>query len=304
MRSSIQLFLAFFGIYVIWGSTYLGIRITLETMPPLLTAGLRFFIAGAILYAFARWVKKESAPSKRHWRSAAIIGGFLILGGNGNVVLAERSVASGVAALIVATIPVWMVLLQWLWLKTSRPTGATWAGLVLGIAGVSMLIVPDLISKTERIHPVGILGLLAAALFWAVGSLQAHRLKLPTSPVLSTGMEMMAGGAMVIAVGLIRGEAASIDAAHFSPRSLLAFVYLVFFGSLWGFTAYIWLLKTVGEVKVSTYAFVNPVVAIMLGSLLAKEQITFPIILSAAMVVAAVAIITFFKSKQHNNIKR
>ena len=297
MKNKFKIIAAFFGIYVIWGSTYLAIRFTLETLPPLLTAGLRFFIAGLILYVFARFRMNEPKPNGSHWRSAAIIGGFLILGGNGNVVLAERSVPSGVAALIVATIPIWMVLLEWLWLRKRRPAPATWVGLVLGFGGVALLIVPDLLSKAAQMRPAGFIGLLAAALLWAVGSLQARRLDLPSSGVLATGMQMTAGGAMLFAAGMMRGELSMFHPAGFSERSVAAFIYLVLFGSLWGFTAYIWLLKNVGAVKVSTYAFVNPVVAILLGCFFAAEKISGHMICAAIMVVAAVGIITFYKDR-------
>ncbi len=303
MKINFKTIVAFFGIYVIWGSTYLAIRFTIETLPPLISGGLRFLVAGIILYLFIRLKTKTPHPTKVQWRSAAIIGGFLILGGNGNVVLAEQSVPSGVAALIIATIPVWMVILEWLWLKQRRPSVTTWVGIGLGFLGVSLLIVPDLTSKAYHLPPIGVLGLLLGALLWSIGSLYAKRLDLPSSAILATSMEMMLGGIFLIMAGFMRGEWASIHPENFSTKSILALVYLTLCGSLWGFTAYIWLLKNVGAVRVSSYAFVNPVVAIFLGCLLAGERLNAQILTAAMMVVAAVCIITFYKDKTKTAIR-
>jgi drug/metabolite transporter (DMT)-like permease len=296
MSFNVKTILAFFGIYVIWGSTYLAIRFTLETLPPLISSGLRFFLAGIILYIFVRLTSKVENPTLPQWRSASIIGGFLILGGNGNVVLAEQYVPSGVAALIIATIPVWMVILEWLWLKQLPPSKTTWVGIGLGFLGVAVLIVPDLTSKTFHLHPMGVMGLLLAALLWSIGSLYAKKLDLPQSVILATSMEMIIGGMMMVCVGFIRGEWTSVHLELFSVKSIVAFIYLTLCGSLWGFTAYIWLLKNVGAVRVSSYAFVNPIVAIILGYMLAGEHLNAQIVTAAMLVVAAVCIITFFKN--------
>lgn len=296
MSFNVKYLLAFFGIYVIWGSTYLAIRFTLETLPPLISSGLRFLLAGIILYIFVRITSKVVFPTLSQWRSASIIGGLLILGGNGNVVLAERYVPSGVAALIIATIPVWMVILEWLWLKQKQPSTAMWIGIGLGFLGVVILIVPDLTSKTFHLHPIGVLGLVLAALLWSIGSLYAKRLDLPQSVFLATSMQMITGGMMMIGAGFMRGEGALMHPDLFSVKSIIAFIYLTLCGSLWGFTAYIWLLKNVGAVRVSSYAFVNPIVAIILGYGLAGEHLNPQIFIAAMLVIVAVGIITFYKN--------
>ncbi len=283
---------AFAAVYLIWGSTYLAIRYTIETLPPLFTAGLRFFLAGIILYVMCM-INKEPPPQKAHWKSAFIIGGFLLLGGNGNVVWAEHYIPSGVAALFVATTPLWMVLLQWLWQKGPRPSIGVFVGIAIGFLGVWFLIGPDLShTSTHHLHLGGSLLILAAAFLWAIGSVYSRKAFLPSSPFLATAMQMIAGGMLLMMMGLCLGELSLMHPENFSTKSILAFVYLTLVGSLIGFTSYIWLLKNVGVAKTSTYAFVNPVVAVFLGWMFAGEQLNFHIGTAAVLVVAAVIVIT------------
>ena len=284
--------IAFASVYLVWGSTYLAIRFTLETLPVFLTAGVRFLIAGAILYAFARLKQDAGKTSTRHWRSAFIVGGFLLAGGNGSVVWAEQVIPSGLAALIVATTPLWMVLLEWLWRKGKRPSASVLTGIAIGFSGVAVLILPDLAGSWHTVHLSGVFMLLAAAFFWATGSVYSRTAHLPDSPFLATGMEMMAGGVLLILMSLAQGEFLHLHFENVSFKSVGAFLYLIFFGSLVGFTAYIWLLKKVGVTRASTYAFVNPVVAVILGSFIAHEELTGHILLAASLILFAVVMIT------------
>lgn len=283
--------MAFAAVYLIWGSTYLGIRFTLETLPPLLSAGLRFFLAGTILYAIARFKQKAPAPTMAHWKSAAFIGACLVVGGNGSVVLAERYVPSGIAALMIATTPLWMVILQWLWHRGRRPSLGVWIGIAIGFLGVTLLVLPDS-SQGHAIHLGGALTLVLAAMSWSVGSVYSRKAPHPDNPFLATSLQMLTGGALLFLVGFLRGESSMVHFDQFSAKSIGAFFYLLIAGSLIGFTAYIWLLKNVGIAKASTYAFVNPVVAVFLGCVLAQEPLSPRILLAAALVLVAVIFIT------------
>lgn len=282
---------AFAAVYVIWGSTYLAIRFAIETLPPLSMAGVRFLLAGALMYAFLR-LRGEAAPERRQWRPAAIVGGLLLLGGNGGVVLAERTVPSGVVALLVAMVPIWMVLVDWLRRGGVRPTTRTTVGLVVGFGGMVLLVGPGALAGGDPVDPFGALLVVLGSMSWAVGSIYARGAALPKSPFLATAMEMLCGGALLLVVGVARGELVSTDVAAFSTTSLLSFAYLVVFGSLVGFTAYIWLLGVTTPARVSTYAYVNPLVAVFLGWALAGEPVSPRILLAAAVIIAAVAVIT------------
>jgi drug/metabolite transporter (DMT)-like permease len=287
-----RVFIAFAAVYLIWGSTYLAIRFSIETLPPLLSSGLRFFLAGCILYTVARFKQQEPRPEKIHWKSAVIIGACLILGGNGNVVLAERFVSSSMAALVVATTPLWMVLLQWLGYKQQRPSVGVFIGLAIGFLGVGLLMIPPAGLHEHAVHVGGAALLIVAAISWAFGSVYSRQAPLPPSPMLATGMQMLSGGALLFLLGFLRGEALLIHWAAFSLKSILAFFYLLGAGSLIGFRAYIWLLKHVGIAKTSTYAFVNPVVAVFLGCMLAGEQLSAQMMIAACLVITAVVVIT------------
>ena len=288
--------LAFAAVYVIWGSTYLAIRFAIETIPPFLMAGVRFVIAGLMLYWWARWRGAER-PLRIHWKSATIIGAFLLLGGNGGVVWAEQRVPSGVAALIVAIVPVWIALLEWRRPGGKRPGWQVTAGLVAGTMGLVLLATPGEASLGERVDLIGAAVLVFATLCWATGSIKAKHSPLPASPLLSTGMEMLMGGLLLMAAGVLTGEIPKVHFAEVSQRSALALTYLILFGSLIGFTAYIWLLKVGSPTRAATYAYVNPVVAVALGWALAGEAISPRTILAMGVIVGGVVLITSSRTK-------
>ncbi|MFF8279492.1 EamA family transporter [Streptomyces lateritius] len=275
-------------VYVVWGSTYLGIRIVVETMPPFLSAGLRFVVAGLLLTALIAWRQGLSAlrVTRVQLGSAALVGLLLLLGGNGLIVLAETSVPSGLAALLVAVVPAWVVLLKAVF--GQRPTGGGVAGVLLGLAGLAVLTLPGL-SGDVRIS--GVLLVVVATLLWSVGSFSSSRIPMPPNPFAASAYEMVAGGLGCAAIGLIRGEQYGLDPTAISARSWIALASLVVFGSLIAFTAYAWLLQTAPLSLVATYAYVNPVVAVLLGALVLGEALTWPIALGGAIVVAGVWLI-------------
>jgi drug/metabolite transporter (DMT)-like permease len=290
--SRAQLVAGFAAIYVLWGSTYLGIRFAVETIPPFLMAGTRHLVAGAILYAFARR-RGAPRPTARHWKAAAGIGALLLLGGNGLVSWAEQRVASGPAALIVASVPIWMVLLSAAQ-ERRRPSVAVLAGLALALAGIALLVFPNGGGRAVELLPAG--ALLVAALSWSIGSLWSRRAPLPKATLLATAMEALAGGIALWIAGLAGGEGASLHLSAITARSALSLAYLIVAGSILGFSAYVWLLTVSTPERVSTYAFVNPIVAVAFGVMLAGEKLTTRIALASAVIVAAVALILRFGS--------
>lgn len=291
--------------YLVWGSTYLGIRFAIETIPPFIMGGVRFIIAGGALYLWMR-LRGADKPRLVEWRSAVVVGGFLILGGNGGVVWAEQFVPSGMAALLVAILPFWMVLLDWIRPNGVRPGIGVVVGLVVGLAGLVILIGPSALNPTaasdeaarngEGVVLIGAIVLMLASLSWAVGSIYSRYTPLPKSAFVATGMEMFAGGVLMMLFALVRGEHMQFDPADVSARSMLAFLYLTAVGSLVGFTAYIWLLKVEPASRVSTYAYVNPVVAVFLGWALAGEALSLRTAIAAAIIIGAVALITTSRS--------
>jgi drug/metabolite transporter (DMT)-like permease len=287
-----RLFAAFAAVYVIWGSTYLAIRFAVETLPPLLMAGVRFMIAGAILLLWSRIRERDGGPSAQDWRTGLVSGALLLLGGNGAVVWAEQRVPSGIAALLVAVVPVWMVLLDWLRPGGRRPASLVFVGLALGLAGLGLLVGPDALQGGGPIDLTGADVLVLGSLSWAIGSLYTQRAPKPSSPNRGSGAQMFAGGVCLLVVALATGEGAQLDLAHASTRSLLGFAYLVTFGSLIGFTAYVYLLAHTTAAKAATYAYVNPVVAVLLGWAFASEPVTARTLVAAAVILAGVAIIT------------
>lgn len=286
---------AFAAVYVIWGSTYLAIRFAIETMPPFLMAGVRFAIAGLMLYWWARGHGAER-PLRIHWKSATIIGALLLLGGNGGVVWAEQRVPSGVAALIVAIVPVWIALLEWRRPGGKRPGWQVTAGLASGTLGLLLLASPGK-ALGARVDLIGAGVLVIATLSWSVGSIKAKHSPLPSSPLLSTGMEMLMGGLCLIAAGIVTGEIPKVHLAEVSLRSGLAFTYLILFGSLIGFTAYLWLLKVGSPTRAATYAYVNPVVAVFLGWAMAGEAISLRTIIAMGVILGGVILITSSRPK-------
>lgn len=287
----IQLLLAFFAVYFIWGSTYLAIRFTTQSIPPFLMASCRFLVAGSILYLFAR--RQGAVPERIHWQSASISALFLLLGGNGLMAWSLQYINSSLAAILVATVPFWMVLVAWLGFKARRPGSKETAGLVLGFVGILWLVISTGSQGNGRAtNPVGIAIVMLSAISWAMGSVYAARHSPPGSPMLLIALQMLVGGGLLAITGTLLGEWQIFQVAHVSVRSLLALGYLTFFGSLIAFTAYSWLLRVVPPSLASTYAYVNPVVAILLGWSLGGEQISLPMLLASGVIVASVVLIT------------
>jgi drug/metabolite transporter (DMT)-like permease len=290
-----RLLAAFAAVYLVWGSTYLAIRFAVETLPPLLMAGARFVLAGSILLAWARWRDGAGWPTRREWTTGLVSGAFLLLGGNGGVVWAEQRVPSGIAALLVAVVPLWMVLLDWLRPGGHRPRGAVFAGVGLGLVGLGLLVGPDAIRDGSGSDAVGALVLVLASLSWAIGSLYVRSAPRASSGTIGAGAQMLAGGLVLLVAGAIAREPSRLDLAHASARSRLGFAYLVTFGSLIGFTAYLYLLGHTTAAKAATYAYVNPVVAVLLGWAIGHETVTRRTILAAAVILGGVAIITIVR---------
>ncbi|MBN1876459.1 MAG: drug/metabolite exporter YedA [Anaerolineae bacterium] len=283
---------AMFAVYIVWGSTYLAIRFAVETIPPFLMASARFLVAGIVLYTWRR-AQGDPTPSKSEWRSAAIVGLCLLLGGNGGVVWAEQHVASSVAALLVASTPLWMALIDALRPGGQKPSIQTILGIVIGFCGIALLIGPSqLLGGTGSVDSVGALVVLGAAFSWSVGSLYSRKAQLPASPLLGTGMEMLAGGTALLLLGIFTGELGRLRLATITPASWLGLGYLIIFGSWVGFSAYTWLLRVAPTPLVSTYAYVNPVVAVVLGCLFAGEPLTARSFLATAIIVSAVVLTT------------
>ncbi len=289
MPPTIAVWGALLIVYVVWGSTYLAIRVVVETAPPLLSMGVRFLAAGAILALLVavRRGPRALAVTRRELASAGLIGVLLLLGGNGLVAVAEETVPSGLAALLVAATPLTLV-----WLRAvtgDRPRAATLAGTLLGFVGIAVLTLPG--GKEVGAEAWGVGLVLVATVCWAHGSFFSSRITLPANAFVATAWEMLLGGAALAVAGLLRGELVGFEVAGVAPRAWVALVYLVIAGSLAAFSAYVWLLGNAPISLVSTYAYVNPVVAVLLGALLLQEPVTGSILLGGAVVVVAVALV-------------
>ena len=303
----VRILIAFACVYLIWGSTYLAIRFAIETMPPFLMAGVRFLVAGVIL---AAWARSQGAawPGRREWRVAAVVGLLLLVGGNGGVVWAELTVPSSLAALTVAATPIMTVALDWLRPGGVRPPATTILGLLTGFAGVALLVNP-FATDVGRIDPLGTAALLAAVICWAAGSIYSREAKANiSSPLMGAGANMITGGIGLLLFGAVVGELPKLEVAAISTRSWLALVYLVLIGAVVGFTAFFYLLRNTTPAKSTTYAYVNPIVAIILGATLADEVMTPRTILAAAIIIAGVVMITtlphLLSHYQKNSVRR
>jgi drug/metabolite transporter (DMT)-like permease len=288
--SAARLWLAMGIVYVVWGSTYLAIRVAIRTMPPFLMASTRFVVAGAVLFVIASRRRDAAEDDPIGWRqvgSAALIGTLLLAGGNGGVVWAEQHVSTGVVALLIATVPLWILAIGAVAFgKHARRQEV--AGLILGFGGLVLLIgMPG----GGRPDPAGVGVVVAAALCWATGSVLAGRLPLPRRVLMGTSIEMLAGGVVLAGVGLASGEAGRVDPSAFSLSSVIGLAYLIVFGSLVAFTAYQWLLQNARITLVSTYAYVNPVVAVLLGVAFLSERLTLRMLVAGLVILAAVAMI-------------
>lgn len=279
--------IAFFAVYVFWGTTYLAIRVAVEEIPPYLMAGSRFVLAGLVLFVWAR-SRGDPAPTAQQWRAAAVVGAFLLLGGNASVAWAEQRVPSGLAALLIGVMPIWMVGLEWL-RRGSRPSKQVVGGLLLGAVGVGLLVLPR--GGGNDMDLLGAAVLILAAASWAWGSVISKSAPLPKSPFLATSLEMIAGGVVCLLVAVLSGELKGFSVSEVSGRAAVAWLYLVVFGSLIAFTAYIWLLGVTSIAKVGTYAYVNPIVAVLLGWAVLGETVTWRTAVAAAVILLGVALV-------------
>jgi drug/metabolite transporter (DMT)-like permease len=281
---------AFAAVYVIWGSTYLGIRIGVETLPPFLMAGLRQATAGGLLYVWLR-SRGMPAPTRMHWRSALIIGALMLGVGNGLVGWAEQTVPSGLTALLIATTPLWMVLLEWLWHGGQRPRVRTVVGLIVGFGGAGLLVAPKDWGGGEPVEVWGAVAIIAATWGWTTGALYSRRAELPAAAWLGAAMQMLAGGMVLLGTSVVLGEWRGFAWANVSGRSWAAVAYLTVFGSMVAYSAYMWLLKVSTPARVSTTAYANPIIAVILGWLLGGEALTGRIIVAAIIIIVAVILI-------------
>jgi drug/metabolite transporter (DMT)-like permease len=285
-----MLLAAFAAVYLIWGSTFLAIRIGDESFPPLLVAGIRHLTFGLIAFPILVW-KTKARPTWAEWRSTTVTGFLLLAVGNGGVCLAEERVPSGVAALLVATVSLWMVLIDWLRPAGTRPVPRVIVGLILGFAGLALLVGPKELGGSGRIDPIGVAILGVGSFAWACGSIYAKHGKMPSSPLLGSAMQSLTGGVILWVVGALTGEVGSLHLAAVTPRSWIAITYLICFGSAIGFSSYLYILKHSTATRVATYAFVNPIVALFLGWLFLHEVITLRTILASAVILAAVLLV-------------
>ena len=290
-----KIWVTLLAVYIIWGSTYLGIRFAIETIPPFLQAAVRFLLAGSLLFAWRR-AAGDPAPSRSHWRSAAIVGLLLIVGGNGLISWAEQAIPSGIAALLVSTIPMFMLLVEALRPGGSRPGWLQVLGLLLGFGGVALLIGPAALGGAGQLNLPGVLVALFAAFLWSLGSIYNRGADLPKSTLIFTGMEMLAGSLGLFVLSAGSGELVHFNIAAVSLRSLLGLAFLVTFGSLVGFVCYGWLLRNAPVRLVATYPYVNPLVAILLGAWLAQESISARTLIAAIVIIGAIVLITQVKA--------
>lgn len=294
----VLLIAAFAAVYIVWGSTYLAIKYAIETIPSFIMAAVRFLVAGGLLYAWGRFSRSYQKPRAVHWRTSIIVGTLLLAVGNGGVVLAEHYISSSLAALLVATQPFWIVLLSWAFVGSGRPNYKVALGLLIGFIGVVLLITGGGTSTTGAGtdgQMLGIVLIIIATIGWAIGSLYGARAEMVSSNVLAAGMQMLSGGTVLLLLSLLTGEWSTFDAGAVSTNSLLALAYLIVFGAVVAYTAYNWLLHNASASAVSTYAYVNPAIAVFLGWALAGESLTGQMLAGAAVIVASVALITVQK---------
>ncbi|MDP9131240.1 MAG: EamA family transporter [Candidatus Binatota bacterium] len=287
--SPVLIWTALSAVYLIWGSTYLAIRFTVETFPPFLSAAARFIISGAVLY-LCRRLCGDAAPSRYEWRSATVIGILLLVGGNGAVVWAARYIPSSLAALLVATCPLWMLLFDFLRPGGGKPGPQALLGILIGFGGAVLLIGWSANGTTPNSF-VGAVVVVFGSLFWAAGSIYGKTAKLPSSPLLITGMEMLSGGAALLIIALVIGELGSFDVAQVSSRSTIGWIYLTVIGPI-AFVAYAWLLRNAPIPLVSTYSYVNPLVAIILGYFLGREILAPRVLAAAGLIIGSVVLVS------------
>ena len=292
-----KVWLALLALYIVWGSTYLGIKVAIETIPPFLHAGIRFLISGIILVVWQR-AAGQQMPTRKQWISTAIIGTLLLLGGNGLVAWAEQFIPSGVAALIIGSMPMFLVITEALRPNGLKPNWQAIVGLLIGFAGIFILVGPAEISgSAEKLNSFGVAALLFACLFWSIGSVYSKSADLPGSSLMSTGAQMLMGSISLFIISLVTGELSNWDPTSVSMRSVYGLLYLIFVGSLIGFASFGWLLQNAPISLVATYAYVNPIVAVLLGNWLAAEPLEPRIWLATAIIIGSVIFINMTKPK-------
>ncbi len=294
--SRTALLLGFLAIYIIWGSTYLGIRVAVETMPPFLMAGVRFLLAGVVLFTALK-LRGATWPTRAQWRDHTIVGACLLLGGNGVVAWAEQTVPSGLTTLILGASPMMMVVMEWLRPGGTKPTAAVWCGFMVGLSGLFILLGPGALPDGVRPPVFSVAVLVLTSLVWWGGSLYGKHAKSGAAPLVSAALQMLSGGVILILFGLAMGEAKRVHLAAISRHSWIAWSYLVVAGSLVAYPVYVWLLKHSTPTRVSTYSYVNPIVAVILGWAILDEPLTPRIALAAVVIIGAVAIITVQKNR-------
>jgi len=294
---TVRVVLAFAALYFLWGATYLAMKIGIETIPPFLLAGARHAIAGTVLFVWLRAREKEPL-TRQHWLGAAAIGALMLFGGNGGVAWSVQCVPSGIAAVIIALMPLWLVLLDWLRPGGSKPGWQVFVGLALGFAGIVLLVGPERLAGSDRVNPLGAGVLILASISWAIGSLLSRHLVLPKALLMGVALQSICGGALLFAAAWPTGEWARLAPEAVSMRSLWALAFLVVCGSILGLTSYIWLLRVTSAANVATYAYVNPAVALGLGWLLGGEAITARALLATAIILAAVVLIVSTRERK------
>ena len=287
---------AFAVVYVVWGSTYLAIRFAVETIPPFLLAGLRFIISGSLMYGYL-WMRGQATTTRKELVAAAMCGCLMLIGGNGLVCWAEQFVPSGITALVIGTSPLWIVLLGWLAFGDERPGPGVWVGLILGLIGVYLLTDQSGITG-ESINPLGAVALLFACFFWAWGSFLSKSKSMPKSTLLSVALQMLTAGVALIIISFCLGEPFRVDINSVSTKSLLSLAYLVVFGAILAYTCYGWLFRNCSPALVSTYAYVNPMVAVILGYFLANEKVGTSTLLAAGFILGGVFLVSSNKGKK------
>ena len=289
--SKAKLIAAFAAIYIIWGSTYLGIKYALEDIPPFMIGATRFLVAGVLLYAWAR-IRTGVKPETKHWWHALILGVFLLGVGNGCVLWAQQRIASGIAALVVAIVPLLVVLIEWLRPGGRRPSGAALIGVIIGLAGIALLIGPSAFMGAQDVDPMSAIVLLMGSISWSAATVFGKRASVPPAPLLASAMQLLGGSVGLIVASVVTGELGQVQPAEISLKAFLAVAYLIVFGSIVAFSAYSWLLRVASPAKISTYAYVNPVVAMLLGWAFADERMSARVLIAAAVVLAGVVLIT------------
>lgn len=289
--SRAKLIAAFAAIYIIWGSTYLAIKFAIESIPPFMVGGVRFLIAGAVLYAWGR-IKSGVKPTREHWREGLVLGVFLLGVGNGCVVWAQQRTPSGITALVVAIVPLMVVLIEWLRPGGKNPGVAAMAGVIIGLMGMALLIGPSAFLGASDVQPIAAAVLLMGSLSWSAATVFGRRAAVPPVPPLASAIQLFGGGISLMITSAVAGEFGDVEPAGISLRAALAVVYLIIFGSIVAFSAYSWLLRVASPTKISTYAYVNPIVAMLLGWSVAREEMSARVLIAAVIVLAGVALIT------------